>query len=179
MDFESNKTICRRFIQKIFNEGELDLIYDFVSADAVNHELEALGDDSPPPGRSPEWMADLVFLYRRAFPDLRLEIEGQAAENDCVVTWLRMRGTQMNTLMAIEASGRTIDVSGIRIDRLTGGKIAESWFHLDSLKMLCQLSALPEINRHPVNVLASSQAAPMPIQPWVPAAAHREMVAVS
>lgn len=180
MDFESNKALCRRFIEKIFNEGKLNRIRDFVSADAVNHELDALGDDSPPPGCSPQWMADLVFLYRYAFPDLRLEIEGQVAEDDRVVTWLRVRGTQMNTLMGIEASGRTIDVPGIRIDRITDGKIAESWFHLDSLKMLQQLNALPGIDRRPVNAPAPPQAAPMLAPLWVPpAAADREMVAVS
>jgi len=179
MDFESNKLTCRRFIQTIFNRGELDRIFEFVTPDAVNHELDALCAGSAPPGQSPEWMADLVDIYRRAFPDLRLEVQGQVAEDDRVVTWVRIRGTQTNALMGIGASGRTIDVSSIRVDRFTGGKIAESWFHLDSLTMLRQLSVLPEINRRPVNVLASPRAASMPSQPWVPAAADRQSVAVS
>jgi predicted ester cyclase len=140
---ESNKDLCRRFIQKICNEGELSLMWDFMSPDVVNHELaDAIGEGELPEGRNVEWMADLVFLYRHAFPDLHFEIQDQIAEGDRVVTCLRMQGTQENALMTIAATGRKIDVAGIRVDRITGDKIVESWFHLDVVGMLRQLDAL-------------------------------------
>ncbi|HEY9419897.1 MAG TPA: ester cyclase [Thermoanaerobaculia bacterium] len=150
---ESNKDFCRRFIQKIFNEGELSQISVFMSPDVVNHELaDSLGDSQPPQGRGIEWMTDLVYLYRHAFPDLRLEIQDQIAEDDRVVTFLRIQGTQQNALMTIAASGRKIDIAGIRVDRIGGGKIVESWFHVDALGMLRQLHALPALNRRPEKV---------------------------
>jgi hypothetical protein len=149
MHAEGNKAVCRLFLNAVFNDGQLSSIGDFVAADAVTNELEALGGGTPPPGRSLEWLADLVCLYRHAFPDLRVEIVSQVAERDRVVTCLRMRGTQNGRLMGIQPSGRKLDVAGIRIDRLANGKIAESWFHLDSLAMLRQLGALPEICRGP------------------------------
>ena len=153
---EINKDLCRRFIQKIFNEGELSLLGDFMSPQAVNHELaDSFGDAEPPQGHAIEWMSDLIFLYRHAFPDLRFEIQDQIAEGDRVVTCLRMRGTQKNTLMTIAPSGRKIDVAGIRIDRLAGGRIVESWVHLDALGMLRQLDAMPPLNR------SSSKLAPV------------------
>src|SRR5687767_9421072 len=95
---EDNKDLCRRFIQKIFNEGELSLLGDFMSPHVVNHELaDAVGKgDGPPEGRNLQWMADLVHLYRHAFPDLRCEIQDQIAEGDRVVTCIRMQGTQKN-----------------------------------------------------------------------------------
>ena len=155
---ENNKAVCRRFIQQIFNEGDLSSIWDFVSSDAVNHELsDSLGE--PSQGESVEWLTTLVYLYRRAFPDLHLEIQDQIAERDRVVTRLRMRGTQKNPLMSIGASGRTIDVTGIRVDRFADGKIAESWFHLDSLGMLRQLDALPALKREPRQELPAFQQA--------------------
>jgi predicted ester cyclase len=155
---ESNKDLCRRFIQKIFNEGELSMIRDFVSPDVVNHELaDALGDGKPPEGHSIEWMEELVYLYRRAFPDLHLEIQDQIAEGDRVVTCLGMRGTQKNALLGIAASGRKIDVAGIRVDRMAGGKIVESWVHFDTIGMLRQLGALPALNRLPQQVMPESQ----------------------
>jgi predicted ester cyclase len=155
---ESNKDLCRRFIQKIFNEGELSLIRDFMSPDVVNHELaDSFGESKAPQGHNISWMTDFVFLYRHAFPDLRIEIQDQIAESDRVVTCLRMRGTQKNALMRIAASGRKIDVSGIRIDRIAGGKIVESWVHFDSIGMLRQLGALPELNRWPQQLMPESQ----------------------
>ncbi len=150
---ESNKDLCRRLIQKIYNEGELSLLGDFMSPHVVNHELaDSFGEGEPTQGHNLEWMADLIFLYRHAFPDLRFDIEDQIAEGDRVVTCLRMRGTHKNALMTIEPSGRKVDVAGIRVDRIAGGRIVESWAHLDALGMLRQLDALPELNRWPQKV---------------------------
>ncbi|HXU31895.1 MAG TPA: ester cyclase [Thermoanaerobaculia bacterium] len=143
---ESNKATCRRFIREVFNEGNLASIRDFVTPKSVHHEL---GGDSIPAGRSPEWFADSIDFYRVAFPDLRLEIQDQIAENDRVVTRLRMQGTQKGPLVGIGASGKAVDITGIRVDRLSEGKIAESWFHWDSLGMLQQIGALPDLNRNP------------------------------
>ena len=151
LHLESNKDLCRRFIQKIFNEGELSRLGDFMSPDVVNHELaDAFGEEGrPAQGHNLEWMADLIYLYRHAFPDLCFEIEDQIAEGDRVVTCLRMRGTQNNALMAIAPSGRKVDIAGIRVDRIVGGRIVESWAHLDALGMLRQLDALSPLNRWP------------------------------
>ncbi len=136
----------------------MSLIREFMSPDAVNHEVaDSLGDSEPPQGYDIEWMAGLVHLYQHAFPDLRFEIQDQIAEGDRVVTCLRMRGTQKNALMAIAASGRKIDIAGIRVDRVASGRIVESWFHFDALGMLRQLDALPSLNRRPRQVAPISQ----------------------
>lgn len=172
LDAESNKELCRRFIQKVFNEGELSLIGEFMSPDVVNHELaDSLGDTKPTQGHNIDWVTDLVYLYRQALPDLHVEIENQIAEGDMVVTCLRARGTQTNALMTIEASGNKVDISGIRVDRVAAGKIVESWFHLDALGMLRQLGAV-EINRRPRKETPVSRkttaGATLPVSGWNP-----------
>jgi predicted ester cyclase len=148
---EKNKATCRRFIQQIFNEGDLLSIRDFISTDSLHHELDS---EFIPAGRSPERYAEMVGLYRIAFPDLRVVIQDQIAESDRVVTCLRMQGTQTGPLMGIGVSGKTVDFTGIRVDRLSHGKIAESWFHWDGLGMLRQIGALPELARNPQAALA-------------------------
>jgi predicted ester cyclase len=172
LDAESNKDLCRRFIQKIFNEGELSLIRDFMSPGVVNHELaDSVGDSAPPEGHNIEWITDLVYLYRQAFPDLHIEIQDQIAQGDKVVTCLRVQGTQTSALMTIAASGKKIDIAGIRVDRVLAGKIVESWFHLDALGMLRQLDAL-ELKRRPRKVTpVSRETAPEakpPVTGWEP-----------
>ena len=142
MKSETQKAICRRFIQQIFNQGELSRIRDFVAADAWNHEV---GDEPAPPGLGPEYFADLVRLYREAFPDLQIEIQAQVAEEDRVVTCLRLKGTQQNPLLGIPSHGKAMEVEGIRVDRFVGDKIAESWFQWDSVGMLRQLGVLPNL----------------------------------
>lgn len=143
---ETNKATCRRFIQQLYNEGDLLSIRDFVLPDSVHHELD--GTDVPS-GRGPEWLADMIHLYRIAFPDLQVEVQDQIAETDRVVTCLRMQGTQTGPLLGIGMSGKTVDVTGIRVDRLADGMISESWLHWDSLGMLQQIGALPPLDRKP------------------------------
>jgi len=144
MQNEINKATSRRFVQQIFNDGELSRIRDFVASDAWNHEL---GEKLTRPGRSPERYADFISLYRDAFPDLRVEIQDQVAENDRVVTSLRLKGTQKNPLLGVPSRGKSMEVDGIRIDRFVGDKIAESWFQWDSVGMLRQLGALPNLRK--------------------------------
>lgn len=156
---EQNKATCRSFIQHVFNEGNLSSIRDFVSPDSLHHELDGV---SVPAERSPEWFADLIRLYHVAFPDLRVDIQNQIAENDRVVTLLRMQGTQKGPLLGIGVSGKSVDISGIRIDRLSEGKIAESWFHWDSLGMLMQIGALPDVARKPQDAPCAQETTPLP-----------------
>jgi len=139
---QTNKATCRRFVQKIFNDGELSRIRDFVAPNAWNHEV---GDEPVPAGRSPEYFANLVHIYREAFPDFQVEIQNQVAEDDRVVTCLRLKGTQQKPLLGIPSRGKAMDVEGIRIDRFVGDKIAESWFQWDSVGMLRQLGVLPNL----------------------------------
>lgn len=142
MQTQVNKSICRRFLETIFNDGELSAIWDYVAGDALTHELAALEGEGESPVRSREWLGDLVFRYRSAYPDLRLVIERQLAEGDIVVTCLRLRGTPKRGPRRIGSKAPSLDLAGVRIDRLAGGKIVESWFHLDPERVLRQVGAL-------------------------------------
>jgi predicted ester cyclase len=142
MSATSTKGICQLFRQTIFNDWLRSSMWGSVGAEPVEYDdAEARGSRK----EEVEWLADLAFLYRVAFPDLRFDIEGQVTEEDRVVTCLRLRGTQRERLLGVEPNGRTLDVNALRIDRLADGKVAESWFRLDSLALLRQLGALPEV----------------------------------
>lgn len=167
MHRENNKATCRRFIQQILNEGHLSSIRDFVSPDSLHHDLD---DNVPTPlGLSPERLADMVGLYRLAFPDLRVDIQDQIAERDQVVTRLRMQGTQKGALMGIGMTGKAVDINGVRIDRLAEGKITESWFHWDGLGMLQQIGALPTLARNPQAAPWTKEIAALPVMKPFPA----------
>jgi SnoaL-like polyketide cyclase len=97
-------------------------------------------------------LVENLELFRYAFPDMRVAVEDAIADGDRVVTRLRLEGTPKNRLMGIAASGRRVHIQGIRIDRLEAGKIAESWFHWDTLGMLAQIGAAPSLNRRPTPV---------------------------
>ena len=174
MSRDTNKAMCRRFIQQLYNEGNLSSIRasvrDFVSPDAIHHELDEMTVSL---GHNPERFADMIHLYRIAFPDLRVEVQEQIAETDRVVTRLRLQGTQSGRLFGIGKSGKTVDITGIRIDRIAEGKIAESWFQWDSLGMLQQIGALPPLARNPQPAARAVETAALPAQIPFPTAPSR------
>src|SRR3954468_11077490 len=80
----------------------------------------------------------------RAFPDYHLSIEEQIAEADKVVTRYTARGTRQGELMDLSPTGKEVSVTGIAIDRVSGGNIVEHWSEADTLGMMQQLGAVPE-----------------------------------
>jgi predicted ester cyclase len=80
----------------------------------------------------------------KAFPDYHVTIEDQIAVADKVVTRYTARGTQQGELMGISPTGKEGSVTGIDIDRVSGGKIVEHWSEADTLGMMQQLGAVPE-----------------------------------
>ncbi|HKH48839.1 MAG TPA: ester cyclase [Thermoanaerobaculia bacterium] len=142
----SHQLICHFMVEKVFNEGELDLLDLLIAPDAINHELEIFG---PSAVRGPEAVRQFLRVFRSAFPDLRVTVIDQMGDGERVVTRWKMEGTQKNRLMGIEASHRFISVEGIRIDRIVGGQIAETWNRWDALGMLRQLGAMPQLERRP------------------------------
>ena len=143
---ETNKQTCRLFLQTVFNEGRLALAPEFLAPDAVHHDL-GLEAEEVQCGSEP--LMETLYLYRFAFPDLRVEIRDMLAEGDRVVTRLVLEGTHTQRLMGVAASGRRVRIWGVRIDRLAEGRIVESWFHWDSLGLLEQIGALPALDRRP------------------------------
>jgi predicted ester cyclase len=78
-----------------------------------------------------------------AFPDVRVSVEDQIAEGDMVVTRWTATGTHTGELMGIPPTGRRIEISGITINRFSGGRIAEDWYQSDDLGMMQQLGVIP------------------------------------
>lgn len=132
-----NKATVRRFIEEAFNTGTLSVIDDLVAADYVNHAAGLEG------ARGPEGMKRFVTTYRTAFPDYTCTIEAQIAEGETVVTRWTVQGTHQGPLMGIPPTGKRVTLSGIVMDRLAHGKLAETWLQADVLGMLQQVGVIP------------------------------------
>jgi steroid delta-isomerase-like uncharacterized protein len=133
-----NKELSRRFTA-LFSTSDLEGAHEILSSDVVVHGTSVDGEV-----RGLEQMLEFVAAYRRAFPDARSSVEDQVAEGDKVVTRWRARGTHQGDFGDIPATGREIDVSGITIERIADGRIAEVWVVRDWLGLLQQLGVVPE-----------------------------------
>ncbi len=52
-------------------------------------------------------------------------------------------GTHQGDLMGIVPTSNRVTITGIAVDRLTEGKIEESWDNYDALSMMLQLGVVP------------------------------------
>ena len=138
MSAESNKALSRRLLEEAFNAGNIDVIDELVTTDVVNHDAAL-----PEPMIGPDAAKASISGYRTAFPDLRITIEEQIADDQGVATRWSAKGTHEGDLMGMAPTGKQATVTGITIDRIVDGRIAESWTNWDTLGMLQQLGVVP------------------------------------
>lgn len=81
--------------------------------------------------------------WHSAFPDEETTFEDQIAEGDKVLSRMTSRATHAGEFQGIAATGKRITVSGLWLDRVTGGEIAERWGQVDMLAVMQQLGAAP------------------------------------
>jgi predicted ester cyclase len=132
----ANEAIIRRLVEEVINGGNTDVLPKLVAPDHVGHDH--LGDRY-----GPEGVRIGIAEWREAFPDFRVTIQDLLSHGDRAAWRFTLEGTHAGPFMGVAATGRPARASGIRIDRLGGGHLVESWVALDVLGLLRQLGALP------------------------------------
>jgi len=133
---EENKALARRAWETLAdNPDVLDEVY---APDVVWHEPDQ-------EIRGLEQAKQFVTTYETAFPDMNVTVEDVIAEGDKVVTRVTLRGThQGETEEFGPPTGRQVELKGITISRIEGGKIVEDWDAYDNLSAMQQLGLAPE-----------------------------------
>jgi steroid delta-isomerase-like uncharacterized protein len=137
---EENKALVRREIEELFNHtGNLDVAEEVYALDFVGH------DPTMPEGiRGVEGARQFAASMRSAFPDLTCTIEDQIAEGDKVVSRWSASGThQGETEEMGPPTGNRMEITGVSIERISEGKVVESWDHYDAMGMMQQLGFIP------------------------------------
>jgi steroid delta-isomerase-like uncharacterized protein len=134
---DANKALVRRFFEDVWSTGDIARRDAFLAPGYRGHM-----SGSPQTIDRDGWTTWFQG-FRSAFPDARFNIEDMIAEDDRVAARLTMRGTQLGPLNGIPATGRSVVVSGMSIERIAQGRIVEGWNENDALGMLTQLGAFP------------------------------------
>jgi steroid delta-isomerase-like uncharacterized protein len=136
MSTEENRALIRRLYEDVFNQRNLALVDELCTSDQAFH-------NPPTTLHGREEFKQLLSLYLTAFPDARFTVEDVIAEGDRVASRYTFRGTHQGELMGIAPTGKQVTVSGIIMNRIVGGQVAEGWLNFDALGMLQQLGAIP------------------------------------
>jgi len=132
---EENKALARRSWEIVDN---LDTIEEIYAPDVVWHEpdQEVRGIDEA---------RQFVTTYKTALPDLNITVEDVVGEGDKAVTRWTVRGTHQGEVEEFgPPTGRQVELKGITIHRIDGGKIVEEWEAYDNLSILQQPGLVPE-----------------------------------
>jgi predicted ester cyclase len=84
--------------------------------------------------------------FLTAFPDGAHEFQDVIVSGNQVVTRCVWSGTHTHDFMGIPATGRSIAINVIHIDRWVDGRITEHFGQFDSLGMMQQLGVIPSAN---------------------------------
>lgn len=128
--------IVRAFIEEVLNQGQIDA--------ADRYFWEDMVEQVPFPGQGPgiAGLKDVVRGMRAAFPDMHWRVEEQLTEGDRVLTRFEWTGTHKGAFLGVDATGRSVKVWGMVIDRFHEDRIKETRLIMDTLGLMIQLGAV-------------------------------------
>jgi len=132
-DYEECKRLVRRFYDGV-NSNDREALNGLLDEDYVFHNWRDTFR-----GRD----AAYGFLdgLQAAFPDMRIEVGEQVADDTYVVSNLRMTGTHEGEFEGISPTNKPVDANGMVMFKFKGDKIVEQWAQWDVLGMLSQVGA--------------------------------------
>jgi steroid delta-isomerase-like uncharacterized protein len=117
-----------------FNAGDAGECLALAAPDLIINLAEL-----PEPQHGRETWRQGFEMMRRAFPDLRADIEDIVADRDKVAVRVRFRGTHAGEFLGFPATGRTVEYVSHEFYRIADGLIAEEWICSDMATLLRQL----------------------------------------
>jgi len=136
-EMQNNSQCVRDFVEEVLNQGNIEAAGRFFWEDMV--------EQVPFPGQGPglAGLKEVLRGMRAGFPDMHWSVEEQLAEGDKVLTRFEWTGTHRGEFLGVPASGRSVRVWGMVVDRFQEGKIKETRIIMDVLGLMMQIGAFP------------------------------------
>jgi len=171
------REFMERLYDEVFHRDNLDALGVAFSENHVAH-----GSGCLPGGerRLIPQVREIAARMRAALPDLGITVEKAVASTGegtvQIACCYRLEGTHRGWLQGLSPTFRRVNVSGMDVYRISGGRIAESWEGFDALGML---GVLPDQGRSAQGTMSgyrnSWSPAPAPdLAPRAPTTANRE-----
>ena len=84
------------------------------------------------------WL-EFLGVFVEGFPDLHLEVLDSSADDGMVAQRILFSGTHTGSFRGLPPTNRQVRFSGLEINRMVDGKVAEHWFQLDAVTLFEQL----------------------------------------
>ncbi len=124
-----------RVAREEFNANDLDACVERLTPDVIQHLAEL-----PAPRVGRDTWREGAELIKKAFPDLRVEIDDVVGDGDRVALRLTIRGTHQGEFLGFPATGRAVSYISHEFYRVADGLIAEEWICSDTASLFKQIS---------------------------------------
>lgn len=135
-----NKVIIQRLYDEVWNKRKVELLHLLLSPSHALH-----GPIFPGSSIGPEAYKQTLIVFTSGFPDLRFTVEEMVAEDEKVVCYWTISGTQQGEFMGVPATGKKVSVDGITIHHIANGKIMDTYVSPDMWGMMHQLGVVPAL----------------------------------
>jgi steroid delta-isomerase-like uncharacterized protein len=137
MTTEHNRRVAREWIET-FNARNRAAEDELLASDYIAHAPASLQGE---PLDHKAW-GEFLAMFVRGFPDLYLEIEAVAADEQMVAQRVLFTGTHSGDFNGLPPTNRKVRFTGLELNRMLDGRVAEHWFELDQVALLRQLGLL-------------------------------------
>ena len=125
-------------ITRLFKEGwvgpNIAIMNEILAPDVVDHGAIP----GMPDGRD-GYIGTLQF-FNSVFTDWTIDIQRQAADGDLVSTHLMLTSKHTGDGLGMPATGKTISIEMMLMDRFANGLVAEEWLVMDNASMMGQIT---------------------------------------
>ena len=133
-----NAQFIRRWFEEVWNKGRMDAIEEMCLPNAIGH-----GQAQHKVDVGLQEFKQFARSLRSAFPDIRVTIHETLAQGDKVLARWTAVMVHRGAFLGIAPTGRTVEVTGMSLQRIANGKIAEAWDNWDQLGLMVQIGGVP------------------------------------
>jgi steroid delta-isomerase-like uncharacterized protein len=131
------RAVVEAFVEEVWNGEDPAALEALTTPDFALHQLVADEDHDR------ESFAAFRAEMHDAMPDFSMVIEDLVVEGDDAVALLRMGGTPVKPLQAVQPTGESFSVHAFHKYRVDDGRIAEAWLMVDAIGTMSQLGLFP------------------------------------
>jgi predicted ester cyclase len=130
---EENRERVRQLFTAGFGGAELD-IGQYVADGYVDHS------PIPAPAPGPDGFAQRMAMLRSAFVD-EVRFGVFLAQDDLVAFTWEFSGVHRGHFAGVEATGKSVTMGGINVERMADGRVVEHWSQFDLAGLMRRLTA--------------------------------------
>jgi steroid delta-isomerase-like uncharacterized protein len=134
MSFKKNKQLILQFYEEVWGQGDLEFAKEVFNENYERHDLRA---DNPLAGAAGQMQ--IAGDFRRAFPDVEIQIDLIFGDDEYIAARWTMIGTHTGQWNDIQPTNKKVSFSGVNLFRFENGKVAEIWNHRDDFGLTQQL----------------------------------------